>query len=576
MIAASEDVTELVIKEAEKSDSGVYVLHLENKCGKKIVQIKVKVIGRPSAPEGPLGINRTDDGTYRCKVVNEYGEDTRSVRFGVTITVHPEPRVMWLKSGQKISPGDDDRKYTFVSDKGLYQLVIKNLDPDDDAEYSVVARNRYGDDSCKARLTVVPRPAPADNTLRPMFKRLLANLECREGQSVRFEIRVSGVPVLKWEKDGTPLAFGPQIEVVHEGLDYFVLHIRDTLPEDSGTYRVTATNSAGSASCQATLKVERVTHVKKDFETKATSATSETQVSETVTEIKSSEIKTAEITTAEITTAEIKTAEITTAEIKTETTETIVHEEYASYETKLEEVVTVEEAVVEVKKSTLPATILTKPQSLTVSEGESAKFTCDVDGEPAPSVTWMKEGKTIVSSSRHMVTSTEYKSTFEISKVEVSDDGSYTVIVENEEGKQEAQFTLTVRKATPVQKALASPPRVKSPESPRLKSPFGIKSPPRIKSPEPIRSPQRVKSPLTAKSPTPKSPTQKETKPAFSTELSNISASSETIVKLTVKLTGEPKPLISWMKDGKVQCFSAEPVPPLGGSLAYILCVCVL
>uniref|UniRef100_A0A672IAR2 Protein kinase domain-containing protein n=1 Tax=Salarias fasciatus TaxID=181472 RepID=A0A672IAR2_SALFA len=49
---------------------------------------------------------------------------------------------------------------------------------EDDAEYSVVARNRYGDDSCKARLTVVPRPKPADLTLRPMFKRLLANVEC--------------------------------------------------------------------------------------------------------------------------------------------------------------------------------------------------------------------------------------------------------------------------------------------------------------------------------------------------------------------------------------------------------------
>lgn len=265
-------------------------------------------------------VTRADDGTYRCKIVNEYGEDsayaelfinsvrsyrdfftTRVVkktkrrvdtarmlqkppeftlplvnrtayigedtRFGVTITVHPEPRVIWHKSGQKLIPGQDDRKYTFISDKGLYQLIIRNLELEDDAEYSVVARNRYGDDSCKARLTVVPRPKPADLTLRPMFKRLLANVECREGQNVRFEIRVSGHPTLKWEKDGTPLAFGPSIEVVHEGLDYFILHVRDTLPEDSGVYRVTATNSAGSASCQATLRVERVTHVKKEYET---------------------------------------------------------------------------------------------------------------------------------------------------------------------------------------------------------------------------------------------------------------------------------------------------------------------
>lgn len=265
-------------------------------------------------------VSRADDGTYRCKIVNEYGEDSayaelfvssvrsyrdfftsrvvkktkrridtarmlqkppeftlplvnqtvyigEDVRFGVTITVHPEPRVIWHKSGQKLIPGQDDKKYTFITDKGLYQLIVHSLNEEDDAEYSIVARNRFGEDSCKARLTVVPRPKPADLTLRPMFKRLLANVECKESQNVRFEIRVSGRPTLKWEKDGMPLAFGPSIEVVHEGLDYFILHVKDTLPEDSGVYRVTATNSAGSASCQATLKVERVTHVKKEIET---------------------------------------------------------------------------------------------------------------------------------------------------------------------------------------------------------------------------------------------------------------------------------------------------------------------
>uniref|UniRef100_A0A8C1ZA59 Uncharacterized protein n=1 Tax=Cyprinus carpio TaxID=7962 RepID=A0A8C1ZA59_CYPCA len=77
------------------------------------------------------------------------GED---VRFGVTITVHPEPSVTWLKAGHRIKP--DPTKYTFTSDKGLYQLMIHNVDLSDDAEYTVVANNKFGEDSCKARLTV--------------------------------------------------------------------------------------------------------------------------------------------------------------------------------------------------------------------------------------------------------------------------------------------------------------------------------------------------------------------------------------------------------------------------------------
>lgn len=42
MIASNDEVTELVIKEAHKDDTGSYDLVLENKCGKKAVYIKVR------------------------------------------------------------------------------------------------------------------------------------------------------------------------------------------------------------------------------------------------------------------------------------------------------------------------------------------------------------------------------------------------------------------------------------------------------------------------------------------------------------------------------------------------------
>ncbi|KAK6309907.1 hypothetical protein J4Q44_G00197880 [Coregonus suidteri] len=265
-------------------------------------------------------IETSDDGVYRCKVVSQDGEDStygelfvetvrcyrehfigrsltkkrkldkqrlmqrppeftlplynraayigEDVRFGVTITVHPEPTVTWLKAGQKIKR--DDKKYTFISDKGLYQLMIHNLDLDDDAEYTVMAHNKFGEDSCTARLTVTPHPVSED-TMRPMFKRLLANVECVEGHSVRFDLRVSGTPAptLKWEKDGRPLEFNQQITVVQEDVDYHVLHVRETLVEDSGLYKVTATNCVGSVSCQATLKVDRITYKRREYKSEA-------------------------------------------------------------------------------------------------------------------------------------------------------------------------------------------------------------------------------------------------------------------------------------------------------------------
>uniref|UniRef100_A0A3Q0SRJ5 Ig-like domain-containing protein n=1 Tax=Amphilophus citrinellus TaxID=61819 RepID=A0A3Q0SRJ5_AMPCI len=75
-------------------------------------------------------------------------------------------------------------------------------------------------------------------------------------------------------------------------------------------------------------------------------------------------------------------------------------------------------------KPTVPAKILTKPQSLTVEEGHTARFECDVDGEPAPSITWLREGAAVAPSARHHIVSSQYNSSFEITAVEMSDEAA--------------------------------------------------------------------------------------------------------------------------------------------------------
>uniref|UniRef100_A0A3Q3BK58 Ig-like domain-containing protein n=1 Tax=Kryptolebias marmoratus TaxID=37003 RepID=A0A3Q3BK58_KRYMA len=123
----------------------------------------------------------------------------------------------------------------------------------------------------------------------------------------------------------------------------------------------------------------------------------------------------------------------------------------SSSKTTVEKVVieTVKESTTVVEKPkekpSVPATIVTKPKSLTVEEGHNARFECDADGDPAPSITWLHEGEAVGPSARHHIVSTQYNSTFEISAVEMSDEGSYTLLVENSGGKQEAHFSLTIK-----------------------------------------------------------------------------------------------------------------------------------
>lgn len=59
MIASYDDVTELVIKEAHKDDSGTYDLVLENKCGRKVLYVKVRPRGTLT-PEPFLGLQPVD------------------------------------------------------------------------------------------------------------------------------------------------------------------------------------------------------------------------------------------------------------------------------------------------------------------------------------------------------------------------------------------------------------------------------------------------------------------------------------------------------------------------------------
>lgn len=133
----------------------------------------------------------------------------------------------------------------------------------------------------------------------------------------------------------------------------------------------------------------------------------------------------------------------------------------------------------------------------------------------------------------------------------MSDEGSYTVVVENSEGRQEAHFTLTIQRAKVPEKTITSPPRIKSPE-PRGKSPEPVKSPKRVKSPEPISSPPKAKSPPADKT----VPTEKVQLPTASPPKIKQQLKAETLgdkVKLSCAVESSVLTVreVAWYKDGK-------------------------
>ena len=78
-----------------------------------------------------------------------------------------------------------------------------------------------------------------------------------EGQRAHFEAKLEplGDPNLhvEWFKDGRPVLIGHRFRPIHD-FGYVAMDIVDLISEDSGTYTIRATNSAGSAEQVVTLQ----------------------------------------------------------------------------------------------------------------------------------------------------------------------------------------------------------------------------------------------------------------------------------------------------------------------------------
>lgn len=142
MIASTEDASELVIKGAERSDSGVYDLLLENKVGKKKAQIKVKVIGRPSAPQGPMIFEEIQANSVKVSWKTPT-DDGGSEILGYIVERREATRNAW---------------YTVDSRVTDTQLTVKGLKEGTEYHFKVTAENSFGiSASLKSAQPLVPK-----------------------------------------------------------------------------------------------------------------------------------------------------------------------------------------------------------------------------------------------------------------------------------------------------------------------------------------------------------------------------------------------------------------------------------
>ncbi|KAL6729064.1 hypothetical protein Aduo_000155 [Ancylostoma duodenale] len=184
----------------------------------------------------------------------------------VCATGWPTPTVRWFKDGEELtSDGPTGRRVIFTDDLGIHHLVILNLSPEDEGDYSLVATNKLGEARTEGALSVIrPRQVegygPEDKggmPFPPGFVRQLKNKHVFSRMPTIFDCLVVGhpAPEVEWLHNGKRITPGGRIKIQSCGGGSHALIILGTRVEDAGEYVAVARNIHGTASSSAILDV---------------------------------------------------------------------------------------------------------------------------------------------------------------------------------------------------------------------------------------------------------------------------------------------------------------------------------
>ncbi|KHN78733.1 Muscle M-line assembly protein unc-89 [Toxocara canis] len=223
-----------------------------------------------------------DTGRYTCMATNEYGQASTSAFFRVLkvekeaappafvnslkdqevkegevacfeceVEGWPEPELLWLVDDQPLRPSHDFR---LEYDGQNAKLEIRDAQPEDTGVYTVRIKNEYGSAESNAKLVV--QPDPDKNHVAPEFQATIEDVECDEGDTVRFKAVITGDPnpEVTWLVNGIPLSESDKIKFISED-GICIVTIQDVSRHFDGIITCQAVNRLGSQSCDGRLKV---------------------------------------------------------------------------------------------------------------------------------------------------------------------------------------------------------------------------------------------------------------------------------------------------------------------------------
>ena len=161
---------QLRIQHATAQDAGDYHIICTNNLGRIMGKVSVR-ISSPPIIVGPL-----KDLFIPIK---------RTARFETQIDAFPEAKAIWSKDSVPIDFAAVSGRLVAEERRGLYSLVIKNIQQDDGGFYVCTAQNALGTVKTSATLTI---------EMAPVFLHKLEKLEGVENCDIDIRVQVAGYP----------------------------------------------------------------------------------------------------------------------------------------------------------------------------------------------------------------------------------------------------------------------------------------------------------------------------------------------------------------------------------------------
>uniref|UniRef100_A0A8C6QPP1 Hemicentin-1 n=1 Tax=Nannospalax galili TaxID=1026970 RepID=A0A8C6QPP1_NANGA len=402
------------------------------------------------------GALTSDVGKYTCVATNPAGEEDRifnlnvfvppkirgnkeeaeklmalvdmSVNIECKATGTPPPQISWLKNGLPLPLSSHVRLLS-----GGQAVRIVRAQVADVAVYTCVASNRAGVDSKHYSLQVSV-PPNMDNAMGT------EEITIVRGSSTSMACFTDGTPTpsMSWLRDGQPLGFDAHLTINTQGM---VLQLIKAKTEDSGRYTCVASNDAGEVSKHFVLKVLEPPHINGSEEPGEISVivNNPLELSCIASGIPAPKISWMKDGRPFLQTDQVQTLEgeavlrISSAQVEDTGRYTCLASSPAGDDDK--------EYLVRVH---VPPNIAGtgEPQDLTVLRNRQVTLECKSDAVPPPVIMWLKDGERLQATPRvRILSGGRY---LQVNNADLGDTANYTCVASNVAGKTTREFILNV------------------------------------------------------------------------------------------------------------------------------------